>query len=292
MEVGQHNNMNNYKSIFLEVNGIKLHFLHYPNADKPVLLLLHGLTANCHAFEGLISKGLADNFELLIPDLRGRGLSSHPAFGYSFKQHADDVIGLVKPFTNRQIILAGHSFGGLLSSYLCYYYPKFFSKIIFLDAAPAMNPKTPFMLQTSMGRLDKQFKDKEAFFEQIKLAPYVHFWDDDMQKYYEADIQVNQNGTVESRSDLAQIIQIATHVSKEPFALYFRNIKQNALLVSAVGIYNLNEPILPTYLAQKAVKLLKNGELKVSNGNHHTMLYGSYAQQIVDWINEFVHQPA
>ncbi|MBJ7429448.1 MAG: hypothetical protein JHD28_10915, partial [Bacteroidia bacterium] len=114
----------------------------------------------------------------------------------------------------------------------------------------------------------------------------------DMQKYYDADIQVNQNGTVESRSDLAQIIQIATHVSKEPFALYFRNIKQNALLVSADGIYNLNEPILPTYLAQKAVKLLKNGELKVSNGNHHTMLYGSYAQQIVDWINEFVHQPA
>lgn len=287
MEVGQHSNMSNYKSIFLDVNNITLHFLHYPNGSKPILLMLHGLTANCHAFEGLLSKGLADNFELLIPDLRGRGLSSHPAFGYSFKQHADDIIGLIKPFANREIILVGHSFGGLLSSYLCYYHPKYFKKVIFLDAAPEMNPKTPLMLQTSMSRLDKKFNTKEEYFEQIKQAPYMDFWDDDMQTYYDADIDINDNGTVESKSDLAQIIQIATHVSKEPFALYFNSIKQETMLISADGEYNLHEPILPTYLAQKAMRLLKKGTHKVSNGNHHTMLYGEHATQLVVWINEF-----
>lgn len=288
MEVGQRSNMENYKSIFFEVNNIKLHFLHYPNDNKPILLLLHGLTANCRAFEGLINNGLSENFELLIPDLRGRGQSSHPAFGYSFKLHADDIIGLIKPFSNRDIILVGHSFGGLLSSYLCYYHPRYFKKIVFLDAAPEMNPKTPLMLQTSMSRLDKTFSTKEDYFEQIKKAPYMDFWDNDMQTYYEADIDINENGTVKSKSDLAQIIQIATHVGKEPFAMYFSSIQQETLLISADGEYNLHEPILPTYLAQKALRLLKKGNLKVSNGNHHTMLYDKFAKETVGWINEFV----
>jgi hypothetical protein len=70
--------------------------------------------------------------------------------------------------------------------------------------------------------------------------------------------------------------------------MYFSGIKQETLLISADGEYNLHEPILPTYLAQKALRLLKKGSLKVSNGNHHTMLYDKYAKQTVNWINEFV----
>ena len=91
-----------------------------------------------------------------------------------------------------------------------------------------------------------------------------------------------------TKSDLAQIIQIATHVSKEPFAMYFSSIKKDTLLISAEGEYNLSEPILPRYLARKAVNLLKKGELKTSEGNHHTMLYGEFAVEIVNWINQFL----
>ena len=281
--------MNNPTSNFLAINDIQLHYLHYANEGKKILVLLHGLTANSRAFEGLISNGLANEYELLIPDLRGRGLSSHPAFGYSFKKHAEDIMGLIKPFKGREIILVGHSFGGLLSSYLCYLYPSAFSKVVFLDAAPEMNKKTPLMLQTALGRLDKTFESQNAYFDYIKQSPYMEeMWDKDMEIYYEADIDVFENGTVEPKSDLAQIIQIATYASKEPFPLYFSSIKQPALLISADGVYNLDEPILPTYLARKASDLLKNGQLLTSNGNHHTMLYGKYAHEMVDWISEFV----
>lgn len=277
-----------YTSNFIEVNGINLHFLHYPNDGKKVLVLLHGLTANCFAFSGLVSNGLSENFELVIPDLRGRGKSSHPAFGYSFKKHADDILGLLKPFKDREIILVGHSFGGLLSSYMCFFHESIFKKIVFLDAAPEMNPKTPIMLQTSLGRLDKVYNNQEDYFIQIKQAPFIDFWDNDMESYYSADIEINENGTVESKSDLAQIIQVATYVSKEPFALYFKSIKHPSLLISGDGAYNLDEAILPTHLAAKAVGLLKKGKLFSVNGNHHTMLYGEYAKEIVEQINEFV----
>ncbi len=281
--------MSNPTSNFLAVNDIQLHYLHYANENKKVLVLLHGLTANCRAFEGLISYGLGNNYEILIPDLRGRGLSSHPAFGYSFKNHAEDILGLLKPFKGREIILVGHSFGGLLSAYLCYNHPNNFSKVVFLDAAPEMNKKTPLMLQTALSRLDKKFESKNAYFDYIKQSPYIEeMWDKDMEIYYEADIDTFENGTVEPKSDLAQIIQIATYTSKEPLAQYFSSIKQPALLISADGVYNLDEPILPTHLARKASDLLKKGQLLTSNGNHHTMLYGKFAKEMVNWISEFV----
>jgi hypothetical protein len=280
--------MNNFTSNFLKVNGINLHFLHYPNEGKKVLVLLHGLTANCFGFSGLVSNGLTENFELVIPDLRGRGKSSRPAFGYSFKKHADDILGLLKHFKEREIILVGYSFGGLLSSYLCYFHESIFKKIVFLDAAPDMNPKMPIMLETSIGRIGKVYNNQEDYFNQIKQAPFNDFWDNDMESYYSADIKTNENGTVESKSNLAQIIQIATYIIKEPFTLYFKSINHPSLLISGNGVYNLNEAILPSQLAAKAVGLLKNGKLFSVNGNHHSMLYGEYAKQVVEQINEFV----
>ena len=82
---------------FAKVNGIKMHYIEYKN-DKPKLLLLHGLTANAHAFEGLIQSGLSDHFHVLSIDFRGRGLSDKTPFKYSIRNHAEDIIALLDYF--------------------------------------------------------------------------------------------------------------------------------------------------------------------------------------------------
>ncbi|HAK12371.1 MAG TPA: alpha/beta hydrolase, partial [Chitinophagaceae bacterium] len=41
------------QSSFVTTNGIQLHYLHFPG-DGPTIILMHGLTANAHAFDGLI----------------------------------------------------------------------------------------------------------------------------------------------------------------------------------------------------------------------------------------------
>ena len=72
---------------YTTVNGIRLHYLDCPGGDPP-LLLLHGLTANAHHFDGLIDAGLSPRYRLLIPDFRGRGLSDKPESGYTIADHA------------------------------------------------------------------------------------------------------------------------------------------------------------------------------------------------------------
>lgn len=272
----------------IHAHGINLHYIRYENPGKPVLLLLHGLTANCRAFEGLVSHGLYKNFDLVAVDLRGRGLSDKPLFGYSLKIHALDIIELVRKLNLHDVSLVGHSYGGLLSSFLCFFYPKTFNKVVMLDAAPEMNKKAPEMLQTALGRLDKIYTTKTEYLDTIKKAPYINFWNDDMLAYFEADIEEFENGTVSPRPDLAQIMQVAFDVGISPLAKYFKGLKQPALLVCASENYNLNEPILPGYLAEKAAANMKNCTIEYVEGNHHTMVYGKYAEQIVRYIEEFM----
>jgi len=49
---------------------------------------------------GLCWTGLArileKEFDAIMPDARGHGLSSKPDSGYRYKDHADDVVGLTK----------------------------------------------------------------------------------------------------------------------------------------------------------------------------------------------------
>ncbi|MBX9448383.1 MAG: alpha/beta hydrolase [Taibaiella sp.] len=116
--------MQNYIDHHIQTNGIHLHFIEYPNIDKPVLILMHGLTANAHAFGGLVAAGLAENYRLIIPDLRGRGQSDKPAFRYTFRDHALDIIGLMDHLGLDAAVLGGHSFGGLLSVYMAVHFPK------------------------------------------------------------------------------------------------------------------------------------------------------------------------
>jgi pimeloyl-ACP methyl ester carboxylesterase len=272
---------------FANVNNIRLHYIKYANEGKPTLLMLHGLTANCMAFEGLVSNGLTNAFNIISVDLRGRGLSSQPIFGYTIKAHAKDIIELLKHLKLDTVILVGHSYGGLLSSFLCYYYPQYISKVVFLDAAPEMNPRTIEMLQAAFTRLDKVYPSRADYLAFMKKAPFMRFWDKDIEAYYDADIEVFADKTVAPRPDLAQIMQVSLDVGISPIQKYFKGLKQPALLLCATEEYNLGEAILPGYLAEKAVNNMIDADVEYIAANHFTLVYGTFAKEVVKYIERF-----
>jgi pimeloyl-ACP methyl ester carboxylesterase len=272
----------------IKTNNIDLHYVEHNPNGKPTLTLLHGLTANAHAFDGLVAHGLTKHFRFITPDLRGRGLSSKPAFRYTLEDHARDILGLLDELKIEKALLGGHSYGGLLSVYIAANYPDRVEKLVILDAAAEMNPNAPAMLGPSLSRLDKTFPSYATYLEEMKAAPQNTFWDKNMESYYKADAHVRENGTVNPYPNLANIVEVATGVAQQPWVETFAQVSQPALLINALDNYTLGEPLLPDFKAKETAELMVNCEYVAVDGNHQTMLYGDNAAHIVKAIDKFL----
>jgi pimeloyl-ACP methyl ester carboxylesterase len=272
---------------FVETNGIRLHYLDFAGGE-PTLILMHGLTANAHAFDGLIAAGLSPKYRVLSIDLRGRGLSDKPESGYGMAEHAQDILGLLDQLGIEKAVIGGHSFGALLTFYLASHFPERVEKMVLLDAAAQMHSNTKEMLASAMSRLGQTFESFSTYLTMVKNAPYLTYWEDTMVSYYQADVLENEDGTVTQRSNPAHIVEAVTKVLAEPWLEYMQNVTQPAILLNATGIYSMGAPLLPQENALATVAMMKNCTYGEVWGNHQTMLYGQGAKDIVKSIGEFL----
>jgi pimeloyl-ACP methyl ester carboxylesterase len=114
-------------------NGIRLHY-HRTGGAKPALVLAHGITDNGLCWSRL-AFALADQFDLIMVDARGHGLSEKPAGGYSAHDHADDLAGLIQALALKQPAVIGHSMGGTVAAILAATYPDRVSRLVLEDPA-------------------------------------------------------------------------------------------------------------------------------------------------------------
>ncbi len=270
-------------SHFVRTNTIHLHYLEHPGGAPPVVLL-PGLTANAHAFDGLIQAGLSPRHRVLALDLRGRGLSEQPPTGYRMADHAADVLGVLDSLQLKQVVLGGHSFGGLLALFLGAHYPERFTHLIVLDAAISVaTQRTREQIQPAIARLQQTYPDWKTFLTTVRTAPYWDgWWHPLVEAYYQADVRMNADGSVQPRSRPATISAAMDGVLAEDWPSIVSAVQQPTLLCNATGAYGPpgTPPILTEMDARATADLLSNGHYRHVPGNHMTMLYGAGAQQI------------
>ena len=272
---------------FCQTNGISLHYLDHPG-EGPAIILMHGLTANAHFFDGLAASSLPNR--LLAVDLRGRGQSDKPETGYSMAEHAADILGLMENLGLAQAVLAGHSYGGLLTCYLAANYPERFSKCIVMDSG-FMHPAVKEVIKPSLDRLGQRISSWEAYRDAIKEAAYWQgYWDTAVENYYRADVQTNDDGSVQARSKPANIVEAVDSGLAEPWAQIFARVQQPTLMLHAPGAYGApgSPPVVPLAQAEETVNALPNCRYKAVPGNHMTMLFGDNAKTVAQEIGAFL----
>jgi pimeloyl-ACP methyl ester carboxylesterase len=273
---------------FVNTNGIRLHYLLYAG-ELPTLILMHGLTANAHAFDGLIHAGLSPAFNVLSIDLRGRGQSDAPD-DYTMSSHAKDIVGLLDDLKIKSAVIGGHSFGALLTFYLAAHYPDRVDKMILLDAAAQMHPNTKEMLAPALSRLGQVFHSFDNYLEKVKSAPYLDFWDAEMESYYRADVKEYNHDAIMPIPQLQNMISAVNGGLSEPWLDYIKTIEKPALLINGPGVYTMGAPLLPEENALETVNMMKNCTYVKVPGNHQTMLYGEGAVAIVKAIKSFLNK--
>lgn len=97
----------------LFTNGTRLHVAEL--GAGPLVLLLHGFPQFWWTWRHQIVALAEAGYRVAAPDLRGYGASDKPPRGYDAFTLAEDVAGLIKALGERDAVVVGHDWGGLLA---------------------------------------------------------------------------------------------------------------------------------------------------------------------------------
>ncbi|MBA2596419.1 MAG: alpha/beta hydrolase [Chloroflexia bacterium] len=114
--------MNEWKSGFVEANGIRLHYTR-TGGDAPPLVLAHGVT-DAGLCWSPVAAALAQEFDVIMVDARGHGKSDAPERGYGPVEQADDLAGAIAALGLERPAVLGHSMGAATALVLAGAHPE------------------------------------------------------------------------------------------------------------------------------------------------------------------------
>src|SRR5438046_4704460 len=148
-----------FKTRTISTNGAQI-FVHV-GGQGPAVVLLHGYGETGDMWAPLAAR-LARDHTVIVPDLRGMGLSSHPAGGYDKKTQAGDVAGILEALKVDKVELVTHDIGNMVGYAFAAEQPERVTKFALLDAPlPGVGPwdeilKSPLLWHFHFGGPDME----------------------------------------------------------------------------------------------------------------------------------------
>ncbi len=135
------------------------------------MLCLHGSGAHAHWFD-FVAPDLAADYHLLALDQRGHGDSAwaDPP-DYSYTRFAADLAEAVDKLDLRDLILVGHSFGGLVSLMYAAAHPERVSRLIVADSMLRISEEFVAAFHTIGSREGSSYDTPEEFAARYRLRP-------------------------------------------------------------------------------------------------------------------------
>jgi pimeloyl-ACP methyl ester carboxylesterase len=118
--------------------GVSIHVR--SGGQGPAVVLIHGF-ANTGDMWAPLAAALAPDRTVVVPDLRGMGLSSHPAGGYEKRAQAGDVRAVLTALGIDRASIVGHDIGTMVAYAYAARYPEKTEKLVVMDApVPGIPP--------------------------------------------------------------------------------------------------------------------------------------------------------
>ena len=153
---------------------VRLHYLEY-GAGRPIVVV-PGITSPAITWE-FVAEELADDNRLLVMDVRGRGLSDHPASGFELPVYADDVALIVRELGLERPAVMGHSMGARIAVAFGVRHRDLAGPLVLVDP-PLTGPGRP-EYPTSLDAFMQQLADAKAGATIDDARPFFPTWNDD-----------------------------------------------------------------------------------------------------------------
>jgi pimeloyl-ACP methyl ester carboxylesterase len=132
----------NWKDGYVLTNGIRMHYWRTGGSGKVALVMAHGSSDDGLCWTNL-AKELEKNFDIVMIDARGHGLSDPPKSGDAVDVQADDLAGIIRELKLDHPIVMGHSMGSFAAAAFAAKYVDVPRAVILEDPNLANRPISP-----------------------------------------------------------------------------------------------------------------------------------------------------
>ncbi len=148
-----------FKTQMIATNGTKIYVR--VGGHGPAVVMLHGYGETGDMWQPLAIQ-LAKTHTVVIPDLRGMGLSAHPAAGYDKKTQGRDVSGVLDSLHIGKVDVVTHDIGNMVGFAFVAENPQRVTHLVLMDAPiPGVGPwdeilKNPLLWHFRFGGPDME----------------------------------------------------------------------------------------------------------------------------------------
>ena len=262
---------------FLEVNGLRIHYVDWGGEGKPPFVMVHGLDRVARTFDHLATR-FTSKYRVLAIDMRGHGDSGwDPQGRYLVEDHVGDLEGVVGQLELRDLVLWGNSTGGRVVQVFAGKHPELVSRVISED----VGPERPRQIADNYAKRVQQeqagWASQDELLAQLRksnprMSPAV------LEPYVRYGTKKRADGRIEWKRD-PQLVKgfVATELWR-----YVRNIKAPILYIIG-GRSN----IVPPETQDELRKVLPNAQLvTIPDVGHYPS--DEKTDEVVTIVNRFL----
>ena len=160
----------------IETEGATIHVR--LGGHGPAVVLLHGFGDTGDMWAALAAD-LERDHAVVVPDLRGMGLSSHPAGGYDKRTQAADIRSVLTRLGLDRAAIVGHDIGTMVAYAYAVRYPDKTEKLVVMDApVPGIPPWEEVVRSPLLWHFDLGGADMERLVAGRERIYLDRFWND------------------------------------------------------------------------------------------------------------------
>ncbi|WP_095151388.1 alpha/beta fold hydrolase [Pseudomonas sp. Irchel s3b5] len=160
----------------IAVDGAKIHVR--VGGKGPAVVMLHGFGDTGDMWAPLAAD-LAKDHTVVVPDLRGLGLSSIPEGGYDKKTQAGDVRGVLAALGIENAVIIGHDIGTMVAFAYASRYPQLTDQLVVMDApVPGIPPWNDIVRSPMLWHFDFGGPDAERLVAGRERIYLDRFWNE------------------------------------------------------------------------------------------------------------------
>lgn len=160
----------------ITVEGVKIHVR--VGGKGPAVVMLHGFGDTGDMWAPLAAD-LAKDHTVVVPDLRGMGLSSIPENGYDKKNQAGDVRDVLAALGIEHSVVIGHDIGTMVAFAYASRYPQQTDRLVVMDApVPGIPPWNDIVRSPMLWHFDFGGPDAERLVAGRERIYLDRFWNE------------------------------------------------------------------------------------------------------------------